>query len=86
VGSAERLLVVLLDAFGMRFVDRHADHPLLRRLDAIQPLEAQFPTTTTAEMTTLHTGMPVGLHDLYESNLLAATRRSARASARRPQR
>jgi len=68
-GSGARLLVVLLDAFGMRFVERHADHPLLRRLDAIRPLEAQFPTTTTAEMTTLHTGLPVGLHGLYEWNV-----------------
>ena len=59
-GPGERLLVVLLDAFGMRFVERHDDHPLLRRLDTIRPLEAQFPTTTTAEMTTLHTGLPVG--------------------------
>ena len=67
--TGERLLVVLLDAFGMRFVERHADHPLLRRLDAILPVEAQFPTTTTAEMTTLHTGLPVGLHGLYEWNV-----------------
>jgi len=67
--SGERVLVVLLDAFGMRFVERHADHPLLRRLDEIRPLEAQFPTTTTAEMTTLHTGLPVGLHGLYEWNV-----------------
>lgn len=67
--SGERVLLVLLDAFGMRFVERHGDHPLLRRLDAIHPLEAQFPTTTTAEMTTLHTGLPVGLHGLYEWNV-----------------
>jgi predicted AlkP superfamily pyrophosphatase or phosphodiesterase len=67
--AGERVLVVLLDAFGMRFVERHVKHPLLRRLDAIEPLEAQFPTTTTAEMTTLHTGLPVGLHGLYEWNV-----------------
>ena len=73
--SGERVLVVLLDAFGMRFVERHADHPLLRRLDGIHPLEAQFPTTTTAEMTTLHTGLPVGLHGLYEWNVYEPTLR-----------
>ncbi len=72
-GSGERVLLVLLDAFGMRFVERHADHPLLRRLDSIRPLEAQFPTTTTAEMTTLHTGLPVGLHGLYEWNVYEPT-------------
>lgn len=58
--------VVLLDAFGMRFVERHADHPLLRRLDAIRPLASQFPSTTTAHVTTMHTGMAVEEHGLYE--------------------
>jgi hypothetical protein len=65
---AERVAVVLLDAFGMRFVQRHADHPLLRRL-AIAPLATQFPSTTTAHVTTMHTGTPVGTHGLYEWNV-----------------
>lgn len=66
VARCERVAVVLLDAFGMRFVERHADHPLLRRLDAVSPLMSQFPTTTTAHVTTMHTGLPVGAHGLYE--------------------
>jgi predicted AlkP superfamily pyrophosphatase or phosphodiesterase len=66
VERAEHVGVVLLDAFGMRFVERHAEHPLLRRLDAIRPLASQFPSTTTAHVTTMHTGMPVGEHGLYE--------------------
>jgi hypothetical protein len=61
----ERLGVVLLDAFGMAFVRRHADHPFLRRL-AIEPLASQFPSTTTAHLTTLATGLPVARHGLYE--------------------
>jgi hypothetical protein len=61
----DRVAVVLLDAFGMRFVERHADHPLLRRL-RIAPLATQFPSTTTAHVTTMHTGAPVGTHGLYE--------------------
>jgi predicted AlkP superfamily pyrophosphatase or phosphodiesterase len=61
----ERVGLVLLDAFGRRFVERHADHPLLRRI-AIEPLESQFPSTTTAHVTTLHSGRPVGEHGLYE--------------------
>ena len=64
----DRVGVVLLDAFGMRFVERHADHPLLRRLE-IAPLASQFPSTTTAHVTTMHTGMPVGAHGLYEWNV-----------------
>ena len=65
---AARVAVVLLDAFGMRFVQRHADHPLLRRL-AIAPLASQFPSTTTAHVTTMHMGAPVGVHGLYEWNV-----------------
>ena len=61
----ERVALILLDAFGMRFVRRHAEHPLLRRL-AIEPLASQFPSTTTAHLTTLYTGLPVTEHGLYE--------------------
>src|SRR3954454_23528881 len=61
----ERIAVVLLDAFGWAFVRRHADHPLLRRLE-IEPVASQFPSTTTAHLTTLSTGLPVGEHGLYE--------------------
>jgi hypothetical protein len=65
----DRVGVVLLDAFGRRFLERHADHPFLRRL-AITPLRTQFPSTTTAHITTMHTGRPVGEHGLYEWNVL----------------
>ena len=56
---------MLLDAFGWRFVQRHADHPFLRRLE-IEPVASQFPSTTTAHLTTLYTGLPVEEHGLYE--------------------
>src|SRR4051812_16375322 len=49
----------------MRFVERHAKHPLLQRLE-IEPLQSQFPSTTTAHLTTLYTGLPVEQHGLYE--------------------
>src|ERR1700709_635254 len=61
----ERVAVVLLDAFGWAFVQRHADHPFLRRLK-IEPVASQFPSTTTAHLTTLYTGLPVERHGLYE--------------------
>ena len=64
----ERVAVVLLDAFGRRFLERHADHPFLRRL-AVTPVTSQFPPTTTAHVTTMHTGRPVGAHGLYEWNV-----------------
>ena len=61
----ERIAFVLLDAFGWAFVQRHADHPFLRRLE-IEKVAAQFPSTTTAHLTTLYTGLPVEEHGLYE--------------------
>jgi hypothetical protein len=61
----ERVALILLDAFGMEFVERHASHPLLQRLE-IEPLASQFPSTTTAHLTTLYTGLPVTEHGLYE--------------------
>jgi len=67
-GERTAVGVVLLDAFGRRFLERYADHPFLRRLD-ITPIATQFPPTTTAHVTTMHTGRPVGEHGLYEWRL-----------------
>jgi hypothetical protein len=67
-GERERVGVVLLDGFGRRFLERHARHPFLRRLEVTE-LTAQFPSTTTAHVTTMHTGRPVGEHGLYEWNV-----------------
>lgn len=67
-GERERVGVVLLDGFGRRFLERHASHPFLRRL-AVTELTTQFPSTTTAHVTTMHTGRPVGEHGLYEWNV-----------------
>jgi hypothetical protein len=60
---------VLLDAFGWAFVQRHARHPLLARITrdgVLAPMASQFPSTTTAHVTTMHTGLPVEDHGLYE--------------------
>jgi predicted AlkP superfamily pyrophosphatase or phosphodiesterase len=67
-GTHERVGVILLDAFGRRLLERHADHPFLRRLEVTE-LSTQFPSTTTAHVTTMHTGRPVGEHGLYEWNV-----------------
>ena len=66
-------MLVLLDAFGWRFFDRHAErHPLLRRMLAdgtVAKLTTQFPSTTAAHVTTMHTGRPVAEHGMYEWNI-----------------
>jgi hypothetical protein len=69
----ERVVLVLLDAFGWRFFARHADsHPLLRRIvgeGTVAKLTTQFPSTTAAHVTTIHTGRPVAEHGMYEWNI-----------------
>jgi hypothetical protein len=62
--------VLLLDAFGWAFVQRHLDHGLLRRCSVLAPVASQFPSTTTAHVTTMHSGLPVGEHGLYEWRVL----------------
>src|SRR4051794_31194273 len=72
-GPWERILFVLLDGLGLRGVVRHGDHPFLKRVHdegCLIELTTQFPSTTTAHVTTLHTGQPVGVHGLYEWNVL----------------
>jgi hypothetical protein len=66
--SGERVVLLLLDAFGLRFLGRHEDHPFVQRLD-VTPLQTQTPSTTTAHIPTLHFGVPVTEHGLYEWNI-----------------
>ena len=69
IDAGERVALILLDAFGLEFLARHRDHPLVERLD-VTPLISQFPSTTTAHVTTMHFGLPVEEHGLYEWNVL----------------
>lgn len=69
VDAGERVILILLDAFGLEFLERHRDHPLIQRLD-VTPLTSQFPSTTTAHVSSVHFGMPVHEHGLYEWNIL----------------
>jgi hypothetical protein len=69
VANGERVALLFLDALGLRFLHRHDDHPLLERLQ-ITPLRSQFPSTTTAHVTTVHSGLAVEDHGLYEWNVL----------------
>lgn len=63
---ADRVALVYLDAFGWRFLERHAEHPVFRRARSIERLTSQFPSTTAAHVTTAHTGLPVAEHGVYE--------------------
>ena len=65
-----RVVAVLVDALGWTFLERLAERaPLLARLRSdgvLSQLTTQFPSTTTAHVTTLHTAQPVGEHGAYE--------------------
>ena len=69
-GAPPRVVAVLIDALGWAFAERFATRsPLLARLRAegvVSKLTTQFPSTTTAHVTTLHTAQPVGEHGSYE--------------------
>ena len=65
----EHVVLVYFDAFGWQSYERHAEHPLLehaRNQGQASKLTSQFPSTTAAHMTTIHTGLPVGVHGVYE--------------------
>jgi hypothetical protein len=65
----ERVVLVLADALGWHRLTDFADEPFARRLldqGRVLRLTTQFPSTTTAHVTTLCSGDPVGVSGLYE--------------------
>ncbi len=65
----EAVVLFLMDGFGWRFFEKFQQAPFLKtvaRLGQVEKLVAQFPSTTAAQLTTLHTGMPVGEHGVFE--------------------
>ncbi len=66
----ERVVLLLVDGFGWHHLQQYAPRlPFLRRLldeGLTSPITSQFPSTTSAHMTTLHTGLPVGQHGVWE--------------------
>ncbi len=66
----ERVVFILIDGFGWNFHQRFAARSeLLRRVASdghVLQLTAQFPSTTAAEITCIHTGQTVGQSGVYE--------------------
>jgi len=68
-GKYDAAVLFLVDAFGWRFFEKFQDLPFLKRLThrgTVEKLTAQFPSTTAAHVTTIHTGLPVGKSGVYE--------------------
>jgi predicted AlkP superfamily pyrophosphatase or phosphodiesterase len=66
----DAVVLFLIDAFGWRFFEQyHQRSPFLRRFvdeGLVCKLTTQFPSTTAAHVTTIHTGLPVGQSGVYE--------------------
>lgn len=71
--SAQRydcVILFLIDALGWRFLAPRLEHdPFLQRFvreGVVSQLTTQFPSTTAAHVTTIHTGFPVGESGIFE--------------------
>jgi hypothetical protein len=65
----EAVVLFLIDGFGWRFFEKFQTAPFLQhtaREGTVDRLTSQFPSTTAAHLTTLHTGLPVGEHGIFE--------------------
>jgi predicted AlkP superfamily pyrophosphatase or phosphodiesterase len=68
-GNYDAVVLFLVDAFGWRFYERFQDAALIKRIakhGRIEKLTSQFPSTTAAHLTTIHTGLPVGQSGVHE--------------------
>jgi predicted AlkP superfamily pyrophosphatase or phosphodiesterase len=68
-GEYDAVVLFLVDGFGWRFFEKFQDAPFLKRLTKngkVEKLTSQFPSTTSAHMTSIHTGQPVGKSGVYE--------------------
>ncbi|HLG75671.1 MAG TPA: alkaline phosphatase family protein [Ktedonobacteraceae bacterium] len=65
-----KVIFFFIDAFGWRFFERYAEkYSFLRTILAkgvVSKLTAQFPSTTAAHVTCVHTGLNVGQSGIYE--------------------
>ena len=68
--APNKVVVLMIDALGWCFVkDFIGTHPFLQRFAAqgiVSQLTAQFPSTTSVHVTTMHTGTPLSEHGIPE--------------------
>jgi predicted AlkP superfamily pyrophosphatase or phosphodiesterase len=68
-GNYDAVVLFLIDGFGWRFYERFQDAAFIQRITKnghIEKLTSQFPSTTAAHLTTIHSGLPVGQSGVYE--------------------
>jgi len=66
----KKVVFLFIDSFGWEFWEKHSqNYPFLKRFltdGVVSKLTSQFPSTTSAHVTTIHTGTPVGQSGIYE--------------------
>lgn len=66
----DTVVLLFIDAFGWRFVEPYLERsPFLRRIaeqGMVAKITSQFPSTTAAHVTAIHTGLPCGTSGVYE--------------------
>lgn len=73
-GPIDQVILILLDAFGWRFFEKYKSQiPELQKIEEnwiVSKLTSMFPSTTTAHMSCLHSGLDASQTGLYEWFLL----------------
>lgn len=68
--SSRKVVFLFIDSFGWEFWQKHhSKYPFLKRFltqGVVSKLTSQFPSTTSAHVTTIHTGLPIGQSGLFE--------------------
>ena len=68
----DRIVLFFIDAFGWRFFERYAGKysslKTFAQQGVVSKLTSQFPSTTAAHVTCIHTGLNVGQSGVYEWN------------------
>jgi predicted AlkP superfamily pyrophosphatase or phosphodiesterase len=65
----DAVVLFFIDALGWRFFERFQDSKFIKRIakhGKVEKLTSQFPSTTAAHVTTMHTGLPVGMTGVHE--------------------
>lgn len=65
----DAVVLFLIDSLGWRYFDKFQDAAFFQQvtnLGKVEKLTSQFPSTTAAHLTTIHTGLPVGEHGIFE--------------------